>query len=195
MTSVFFMKTIKDFFISFSVLCLAACVLTSCKATTMSGLEEDAEKRADDRADKKTSGRSKLYKGTAFTIMIPAEMQTNRKQTEREIIHYFFTPEMAHRKVGMGIYEGVAAKSMVRMRKDLIEEESTPAELGSFVGNVQRGVTFKGKRWSEYFLFPKESNFTLQIWWFDVDPDDEVIFRNMIRSIRGIYPKQERDRD
>jgi hypothetical protein len=189
------MKTIKDFFISFSVLCLAVCVLTSCKSTTMSSLEQEAERKADDRGDRKTSGRTKLYKGTAFTIMLPAEVQTNTKRTEREVIHYFFTPDMASRKVGMGIYEGVAAKSMVRMRKDLIEEESTPAEIESFVGNVQRGVTYHGKRWSEYFLFPKDSNFTLQIWWFDVDEDDELMFRNMIRTIRGIYPRQEKDRD
>lgn len=212
------MKMIKDFFISSKqysrgktallsrgktamlarrMLCLGAalasvvCLISSCE--TMDSVERDAEHRADQRSDKRTSGRNVVYHGLAFDIMIPAEMKTNTKKTEREIIHYFFTSEMAQRRVGMGIYEGLGAKSMVRMRKDLIEEESTPAEIGLFVGNVQRGVTYKGKRWSEYFLFPKDSNFTLQIWWFDVEPEDEAVFREVIHTIRATYPKKDRD--
>ena len=169
----------------------AVCLFSSC--ATMDSVEHDAEHRADQRGDQRTPGRTRVYHGLAFDVMIPAEMKTNTKKTEREIAHYFFTPEMAQRRVGMGIYEGLAAKSMVRVRKDLIEEESTPAEIDLFVGNVQRGVTYKGKRWSEYFLFPKDSNFTLQIWWFDVEPEDEAVFREVIRTIHGTYPKKVRD--
>lgn len=207
------MKTIKDFFINsnqylrgktamlsrgetaivsrrmlrLGTVLAAACLISSC--ATVDSVERDAEHKA----DKRTSGRSVVYHGLAFDVMIPAEMRTNAKKTEREIVHYFFTPEMAQRRVGMGIYEGLAAKSMVRLRKDLIEEESAPTEIDLFVGNVQRGVTFKGKRWAEYFLFPKDSNFTLQIWWFDVQPEDEAAFREVIRTIRATYPKKARD--
>ena len=198
------MKMTKDFFISSNqysrgktamvarrmscvAAALAVCLISSCE--TMDSVERDAEHRA----DKRTSGRSKVYHGLSFDIMVPAEMKTNTKKTEREIIHYFFTSEMAQRRVGMGIYEGLAAKSMVRMRKDLIEEESTPTEIGLFAGNVQKGVTYKGKRWSEYFLFPKDSNFTLQIWWFDVEPEDEAVFREVIRTISATYTKKGRD--
>jgi hypothetical protein len=172
---------------------LATAVLACSCETTMDSLESDAERRADARAEKRVSGKSGVYHGTSFDVTIPAEMKTNVKKTEREVVHYFFTPEMASRKVGMGIYEGVAAKSMVRLRKDLIEEESSPSKVNVFIGNVQRGVTFGGKRWSEYFLFPKDGNFSLQIWWFDVEPEDEAVFREIIHTLRGTYPRKDVD--
>ena len=190
------MKMIKDFFTSSRFRCVSATLASlflACSCQTLDSLESEAERRADERADKRVSGNTTVYHGTAFEATLPAEMKTNTKKTEREIVHYFFTSEMAHRRVGMGIYEGIAAKSMVRMRKDLIEEESAPTQVNLFIGNVQRGVTYKGKRWAEYFLFPQDSNFTLQIWWFDVDPEDEAVFRQIIRSIRGTYPRQEKD--
>jgi len=186
------MRTIKDFFINSKVCILAAlAAILACSCQTLDSVESEAERRADERADKRVSGKNRIYKGTSFEISIPAEMKTNVKKTEREVIHYFFTPEMASRKVGMGIYEGVAAKSMVRMRKDLIEEESSPSKINVFIGNVQRGVTYGGKRWSEYFLFPKDANFSMQIWWFDVEPEDEAVFRQIIHSIRGTYPRKD----
>ena len=191
------MKMIRDFFTSSKFSCLSAaltaiCMLASCE-TTIDSVERDAEHQADRRADNRVSGKSVVYHGLAFDITIPAEMKTNTKKNEREIIHYFFTPEMEHRRIGMGIYEGLGAKSMVRTRKDLIQEESTAAQIDRFIGNVEKGVTFKGKRWSEYFLFPQNSNFTLQIWWMDVDPDDEAVFREIIRTIRATYPNKARD--
>lgn len=185
------MKMIKDFFINSKLQCLAlavlACLFASCQ--TIDSVEQDGEIEADRRAEKRTSGKTTVYHGLAFDIKIPAEMKTNTKKNEREIIHYFFTPDMANRKVGMGIYEGIGAKSMVRLRNDLIQEESMPAEIDLFLGNVQRGVTYKGKRWSEYFLFPRDANFTLQIFWFDVEPEDEAVFRDIIRSVKGTYKK------
>src|SRR5436853_7249346 len=123
MTSGFFTKMFKDFVNSskgpLSLRFLACCLFSSCQ--TMESVERDAEQQADRRDSAgRTSGKPVLYHGLAFDIMIPSNMRTNKKKTDREIIHYFFTPEMASRKVGMGIYEGVAAKSMVRMRNDLI---------------------------------------------------------------------------
>ena len=188
------MKMIKDFLNSsnarLSLLFLACFLFSSCQA--MDSMERDAEHQSDSRESAgRISGKPVLYHGLAFDVMIPSNMRTNKKKTDREIIHYFFTPEMASRKVGMGIYEGVAAKSMVRMRNDLIEEDSSPAQVDRFIGNSQRGMTFRGKRWCEYFLFPHESNFTLQIWWFDVTPEDEAVFREIIRTIRATYKAQD----
>lgn len=190
------MKMIKGFSINFKLLCVAlavvSCLFTSCE--TIDSVERDAEHQADRRnSEGRNMGKPVVYHGLAFDIMLPPNMKTNTKKSDREIIHYFFTPEMASRKVGMGIYEGVAAKSMVRLRKDLIEEDSSPAEIDMFVGNSQRGATYRGKRWCEYFLFPKESNFTLQIWWFDVTPEDEAVFRELIRTIRATYLSKARD--
>jgi hypothetical protein len=187
---------IKGFFISSRLHFLApaflACLLASCQ--TIDSVEREGEIESDRRAEKRgVSNKKVVYHGLAYDISIPAEMKTNTKKNEREIIHYFFTPEMAHRKVGMGIYEGIGAKSMVRLRNDLIQEESSPADIDLFLGNVQRGVTFKGKRWSEYFLFPRDANFTLQIFWFDVEPEDEAIFRDCIRTIKGTYKRNSRD--
>lgn len=158
---------------------LAGGLLTSCETT-------DSNAR-----DKKLPAGATLYHGLSFDIMVPAGMRTNKKQTPQEVVHYFFTPEMAQRKIGMGIYEGVQAQSVVRNRKDLIPEESIPIEIDRFTGSVQSGSTIRGKRWKEFFLFPKDGDFGLQIWFFDVEPEDEALFLNMLTTLKATFKSKE----
>ena len=179
------MKTIKDFCANFSASVLLGFVLlwlcTSCETTGKAGPEGRAARGAD---------REGLFKGLTFSIVVPPGMRVNSKRGEKEFVHYFFTPEMARRKVGMGIYEGFGAKSMTRDRDDLFSERNDPVRLDRFVGSVEAGTTEKGNKWCEYFLFPQESGFALQAWYIDVEPEDEQIFLKMIRTIKATYKTQ-----